>query len=101
MEISKPLLTELTTKYYIKNSLKTIRDVKNKYITIFVNIILFILFFLVFGLLLYYRYKGQLTIEEKNIKEKEKKQYLFEKLHKISYEKHKEQKDLITDLPII
>ena len=101
MEISKPLLTELTTKFYIRNSLKTIRDIKNKYITIFVNISLFVLFVGVIGILLYYRYKGQLTIEEKDIKERVKKHYLFEKLHKISYEKHKEQQNLITDLPII
>jgi hypothetical protein len=50
---------------------------------------------------LYYRYKGKLTPEEKEAKEKLKKQYLFEKLHKISYEKRKEQQNLITDLPII
>ncbi len=101
MEYSKPLLTELTTKFYIKNSLKEVRQFKNKYITVIVNILLFLLFVGVVSLLLYYKYKGKPSKEEINIKENQKKQYLFEKLHKISYEKRKENQNLITDLPLI
>lgn len=101
MEISKPLLTEITTKFYIKNSLKEVRQFKNKYITLFVNIGLFLAFILITGLLLYFKYKGKLTPEEKKIKENQKKQYLFEKLHRISDAKRKENQNLITDLPII
>lgn len=101
MEYSKPLLTEFTTKFYIKNSLKEVRQFKNKYITVIVNILLFLLFVGVITLLLYCKYKGKPTKEELKIKENQKKQYLFEKLHKISYEKRKENQNLITDLPII
>jgi hypothetical protein len=101
MEYSKPLLTEFTTKFYIKNSLKEVRQFKNKYITVIVNILLFLLFVGVVSLLLYYKYKGKPSKEEIKIKENQKKQYLFEKLHKISYEKRKENQNLITDLPII
>jgi len=101
MEYYKPLLTEITTKYYIKKSLKEVRQFKNKYINIIVNIVLFLLFIGIITLFLYYKYKGKLTKEEVKIKENQKKQYLFEKLHKISYEKQKENQSLITDLPII
>ena len=101
MEYSKPLLTELTTKFHIKNSLKEVRTFKNKYISIIINLLLLLLFVGTILLLLYYKYKGKPTPEEIRIKENQKKQYLFEKLHKISYEKHKENQNLITDLPII
>ena len=101
MEINKPTLTENITKFYIKNSLKQVRLYKNKYITIIVNILLFLGFLGITGLLLYYRYKGKLNPDEVKAKENIKKQYLFEKLHKISYEKRKENQNLITDLPII
>ena len=101
MEITKPVLIENMNKYLIKKSLREVRNFKNTYITLIVNILFFILFVGGIALFLYYRYKGKLTPEEKEIKEKIKKQYLFEKLHKISYEKRKEQQNLITDLPII
>lgn len=101
MEISRPILTDNTTKFFIRSSLKDVRQFKNKYITIFVNIGLFLAFFGILGILLYCKYKGKLTPEETRIKDNQKKQYLFEKLHKISYEKRKENQNLITDLPII
>ena len=101
MEITKPVLIENMNKYLIKKSLREVRNFKNTYITLIVNILFFILFVGGIALFLYYRYKGKLTPEEKEIKEKLKKQYLFEKLHKISYEKRKEQQNLITDLPVI
>tara|TARA_E500000178_G_C16995425_1_gene742925 strand:+ start:763 stop:1068 length:306 start_codon:yes stop_codon:yes gene_type:complete len=101
MEIINPTLTENISKFYIRTSLKDIRIKKNKYISIGFNIVFFIMFILLFGGFLYYKYKGKLTDEEKEIKEQNKKRYLFEKLHKISYEKHKEKQNLITNLPII
>jgi hypothetical protein len=101
MEFIKPSLTEFTTKYYIRNSLKEVRQFKNKYITIFANILLLLLFIGIFGGLLYYKYKGKLSSEEKYIKERKKKQYLFQKLHQLSYEKQKESQQLITNLPLI
>ena len=101
MENTKPILIENMNKYLIKKSLREVRKFKNYYITLIVNISFFILFVGGIAIFLYYRYKGKLTPEEKEIKEKLKKQYLFEKLHKISYEKRKEQQNLITDLPII
>lgn len=101
MDISKPSLTEFSTKYYIRHSLQQVRRLKDKYITITVNISLFLLFIGVVGGLLYYKYKGKLTPEQKLIKDREKKMYLFQKLHQISYEKQKESQELITNLPLV
>ena len=101
MEFTKPFLTESINKYLIKKSLREVRNFKNYYFTILINVSLCIIFIGSIALILYYRYKGKLTLEEKAIKENLKKQYLFEKLHKISYEKSKEHKNLITELPII
>ena len=99
MELVKPSLTEFTTKYYIRNSLKEVRVLKDRYISIFANIFLFSLFLLVIGGLLYYKYKGKLTPEQEFQKNNIKKQYIFEKLHRISHQKQKERQSLITNLP--
>tara|TARA_Y100000389_G_C17466566_1_gene526198 strand:+ start:2205 stop:2510 length:306 start_codon:yes stop_codon:yes gene_type:complete len=101
MDFIKPTLTEFSTKFYIRNSLKEVRRVKDKYITIGVNIGLFILLIAVGGGLLYWKYKGKLTPQQKKVKEQEKKMYLFQKLHQISYEKEKASQNLITNLPLV
>jgi len=82
-------------------SLKEARQFKDKYITLAINIALFLTFIVLVWALLYYKYKGKLTPEEKSVKERQKKQYMFQKLHQISYEKQKENQNLITDLPLI
>jgi len=101
MDFIKPSLTEFTTKYYIRNSLKDVRRLKDKYITFGVNISLFLLLILLFGGLLYLKYKGKLTPDQKKQKEQEKKLYIFQKLHQISYEKEKASQNLITNLPLV
>ena len=59
MEYTKPLLIENTTKFFIHTSLKEVRSFKNKYINIFINLLLFFLFLGIITLLLYYKYKGK------------------------------------------
>jgi len=100
MEYIKPELTEIQSKYYIHNSLKDVRKFKNKYITIFVNIFLLLLFILAISGLLLYKYKGKPTQEEKLLKQRQQKLYLFQKLQQYSHDKQKEQ-ELITNLPLI
>ena len=101
MEVIKPTLTEFSTKYYVRHSLKEVRQFKDTYITIAVNILLFLCFVGVVGGLLYYKYKGKPTPEEKAIKEQQKKQFLFHKLQQYSYNKQKQSQNLITNLPMI
>jgi len=101
MEVIKPTLTEFSTKYYVRHSLKEVREFKDKYITIAINILLLLLLVGAVGGLLYYKYKGKPTPEEKIIKEQQKKQFLFNKLQQYSYNKQKQSQNLITNLPII
>lgn len=96
-----PSLIDNTTKYYINKSLKDARSLKNKYITIFVNIGLFLLFVAVVGGLLYYKYKGKLTSYEKKKRDDEKKMYIYKKLQQYSYNKQKASQSIITNLPVI
>lgn len=101
MEINAPSLTEFKTKYYINNSLKTVRIFKDKYITIFINLFFFLLFVGVVGGLLLYKYKGKLNYQEQIIKDRKKKKYLFQKLQQYSYDKEKASQRLITNLPLV
>mgnify|MGYP001218134460 CR=1 FL=1 len=101
MENTRPNLIEIDTKFYLNNSLKKVRMFKDKYIMIIGNIILLLLFFLLFGSLLYFKYKGKLTPEEIKKKEEERKNYIFTKMQHYSLNKLKEKQELITDLPIL
>ena len=100
MEVLKPNLIEPSTKYYIKHALKESRKLKDYYINITVNILLFIFFVLFIGGLLLYKYKGKLTPEELKQKENEKKMYLMKKMQQFSIEKQKINQNLITNLPL-
>jgi len=97
----KPSLIEYSTKYYIKNSLKQARAFKDKYITISVNIGLFLLLVAGISILLFYKYKGKLTAVESQKKEYQKKMYVYKKLQQFSHNKLKENQNLITNLPLI
>lgn len=97
----KPSLIEYSTKYYIKNSLKQARAFKDKYITISVNIGLFLLLVSCISALLFYKYKGRLTPSESHKKSYEKKMYIYKKLQQFSHNKLKENQNLITNLPLI
>ena len=78
-----------------------VRQFKDKYITIFVNILLLLILLGAISGFLLFKYKGKLTPQEKVIKEREKKEYLFKKLQQYSYEKQKNSQNLITNLPMI
>ena len=95
-------LVEPEMKFYIGGTLRKCRAFKDRYINKFFNISMFCLFITIFSLLLYYKYKGKLTAEQKQIKERQKQEYIISKLQQLTaYKKQKriENGDLITDLP--
>ena len=100
MEYSKPSLIENNIKNLVNIKLKKVKNFKDKYINIFINIFLFLSFFLLLALLLLYKFKGKLKPEELEEKNKEKKLYLFNIMHKYAINKQKEQQNLITNLPL-
>jgi hypothetical protein len=98
-EFTKPLLVEPGVKYFLKETLKQCKEFKDKHHNIIFNIVLFIVFFLILGGLLLYKYKGKLTPEEKVQKDNEKKQYILSKISNYQMEKKRESQELITGLP--
>jgi len=100
MEKISPSLIENSTRFYIKHALKESRNIKNKYINIGVNIFLLLLFIIIISGFLIYKYKGKLSPEEKERKDREKKEYLINMMQKYSIQKQKESQSLITNLPL-
>ena len=100
MDIIKPSLIENSTRFYLRNALKESRNIKNKYINIAVNVFLLFLFVIIISGFLIYKYKGKLTPEEKELKDREKKEYLMNMMQRYSIQKQKESQSLITNLPL-
>lgn len=77
---SKPVLTEPGVKYFLNETLKRCREFKNTYNNLLLNIGLFLGFLVFLGSLLLIKYKGKLTPSEKEMKNKEKQQYILTKI---------------------
>lgn len=99
-EISiRPLLIEPGVKYFLNETLNKCREYKLEYYNTLYNISLAIIFFLILGMLLLYKYKGKMTPSEKLKKEREKQEYIMTRIGNYQNAKRKEQQELITGLP--
>ena len=99
VENLKPMLTEPGVKYFINETLKQCHQFKEQYHNLNFNIGLLVVFFLILGILLLYKYKGKLTPEEIEQKELQKKQYILSKIRNYQDAKIRAQQKLITGLP--
>lgn len=97
--IEKPSLTEPGVKYFINTTLKNCRDFKNKYYNILLNAGLIGLFILLVCFVLLVKYKGKLTPHEKELKNREKQQYILSKIKNYQNAKLHAHQQLITGLP--
>jgi hypothetical protein len=95
----KPMLTEPGVTYFLNETLKQCQRAKEKYQNVLFNFILLILFCIILGGLLLYKYKGKLTTEEMEAKELAKKQYILSKIKNYQSAKIRAQQELITGLP--
>jgi Na+-transporting NADH:ubiquinone oxidoreductase subunit NqrC len=98
-EFSKPTLIEPGTKYFLNQNLKQTHIYKIKFYNKMFNIGLFILFILILGAILLYKYKGRLTPMEKENKLREKQQYILTRIKKFQDAKRVAHQELITGLP--
>jgi hypothetical protein len=98
-EFTKPVLTEPGVKYFLSQTLKQCHIAKISFHNIIFNVGLFIIFLLVLGFILIYKYKGRLTPMEKEQKNKEKQQYILSKIKILQDTKRKVHQELITGLP--
>jgi hypothetical protein len=93
-----PSLIEPGVRYFLGGTLKECRKYKNKYITLIFNLGMILLFIVLFGSILAYRYKGNITPSEMQLKNRKKKEYIISKLQQLSA--IKQHKSMITDIPM-
>ncbi len=96
---TKPILTEPGVKYFLNETLKQCHVFKEKYNNYLFNIGILVLFFIILGSLLIYKYKGKLTPEEIYENEMNKKKYILSKIKNYQDTKIRAQQELITGLP--
>lgn len=97
--MERPYLVEPGTRYFLSETLKQSHEFRLKYENYMVNIGLFIFFLICLGGLLFYKYKGRLTPEEKQKNEKQKQQYILSKIKMFQDNKRRMHQELITGLP--
>lgn len=101
MADSIPSLVEPGVKYAIGESLKQAHNYKmNTYSYIF-NVSVVVLFFLVFGGVLYYRYKTKLTPEEAHAKMMKDQAIIMSKIHQHQDERQRAGFSGMTKLPFV
>ena len=94
-----PILIETGTKYFMKETLKNCRELKQNYYNKFINLILLLILISIISGFLYYKKKTRLTPKEKKQKHMEKESFFLNKIKQIRENKRKKNNDLITDLP--
>jgi len=100
---NKPTLIEPGVKYFFKGILKECNNYKQNNYNLIYNISLFILFFSILGIILFYRYKGNINSEQRYVKNLKDKQYIMSKLvyyNRANIENNQRIKNnMITNLP--
>lgn len=98
-EFTKPTLTEPGVKYFLNQSLKNAHVIREKFHNTIFNIGMLIFFLLILGGILVYKYKGKLTPTEQAQKDREKQQYVLERIKTFQASKQRAHQELITGLP--
>lgn len=94
-----PRLIEPGVKYFLNETLKQCKEFKNQYHNLLFNIVLFLVFITILSTILLIKYKGKLTPSEKEMKNREKQQYILSKIKNYQDAKRIAQQELITGLP--
>jgi len=97
--MDKPKLTELGIKSFLNHSLKKCNEFKTFYFNSILNLSLLLLFIIIVSVILLMKYKGKLSDEEKEIKNKENRNYILSKIKNYQIAKLKENQSLISGLP--
>lgn len=101
--MDKPILTEPGVKYFMNEVLKTCNQQKSLFTNSVFNLVSFLIFILIVGGFLYYKYRGKLTPEEKEAKMREQKQDILSRLNALNVKIESSKKGvagMITDLPM-
>jgi len=99
----RPKLSESGFKYHIRDTLKQCRNFKDQYTSYVYNLGMLVLFVILTGGILIYKYKGKLTPQEQEHKKRQMHEYILSKLQTMAvYNKQQRRAsgDLITDIPL-
>lgn len=94
-----PKLIEPGVKYFLNETLKHCNEFKSEHYNLLYNLGFFFLFIFIIGTILLIKFKGKLTPYEKEMKEREKQQYILSKIRNYQDTKRRTQQGLITNLP--
>ena len=95
--MQNPTLVEPGIYYFHNKILQHCHGKRVQYHNLVYNIILLILFILIFGSILFFKYKGKLTPKDKLVKQQKERIYILNKIKSLNIQKQKN--TLITDLP--
>ena len=99
--IAAPRLIEPGVRYFLSGTLKECRKFKDIHASMFFNIYMAGILFVVIGGFLLFRYRGKLTPMELELKNRKKHEYIISKLNQIAYLKKNQglPEGMITGLP--
>jgi hypothetical protein len=97
--MNKPTLIEPGVKYFLNETLKNYKTKKQINEKINVNVTLLILFIVIIGSILYYKWKNKPSLEDIKHRDNLKKHYILNKIKQISDKKSKDRNETITNLP--
>lgn len=94
-----PSLVEPGIKTFSIKALRECHQFKQKHYNTVFNICAGLILIVVLGILLYLKYKGKMTPEEKKKHENKKKEYILSRIQNFNEAKEKMHQTLITGLP--
>ena len=92
-------LTEPGIKNLFLQNLNECKQTKLNYNTKCLNIALFAGFFVCLGVLLYVKYRGRLSKEEKDTRKERDRMYILNQIKMVQIDRQHRNNDLITNLP--
>lgn len=93
-------LIEPNAKKFLFRTLQSCHEIKNKYFSIWLNFLIFLIFFITLSIILYFRYKGSPSNYEKRIKMIRDQQYILSKIQFYQDDKKRSSYSNIGDLPV-
>lgn len=95
-----PKLIEPGVHGFLKENLRNCGIKKSMYVNKLYNLGMLILFLSIMFMILYYKYKGKLSPNDKRIKMEKERQYIVNKVRAMGVEREKAQQKIITNLPL-
>ena len=94
-----PRLVEPGTRYFLGETLNNCAAFKKKYYNDMLNWAIACILIFIFGVLLYYKYKGKPTPSQKMLKDREKQHYILSRIQNYQEAKKAQSHAIITGLP--